>query len=128
MKPNDTQQARRRWAARLLRICVCFAAALLLALSARYYVACLPESRVFSPRGVSASPRPADTSLTRRLNSAVREDFLALPGFGEKLADAIVEYRAQIGGFRYAEEIMNVHGIGEKRFAQLRAQWETPAL
>ena len=38
------------------------------------------------------------------------------------LAEAIVAYRDDIGGFLYLEELMDVPGIGEKRFDALR-EW-----
>ena len=51
-----------------------------------------------------------------RHRAAARE----LPGVGAKLAARIVEYRQKAGGFKSAQELMNVQGVGEKNFARLQ--------
>jgi competence protein ComEA len=54
------------------------------------------------------------------LNSARAEDFMELPGIGEKLAQRLVEYRRSHSGFRSVEDLRKVRGIGEKRMERLR--------
>ncbi len=54
------------------------------------------------------------------LNSARVEDFMELPGIGEKLAQRLVEYRRSHSGFRSVEDLRKVRGIGEKRMKRLR--------
>ena len=44
-----------------------------------------------------------------------------LPGIGPELADRIVAYREQVGGFAAIEQIKDVPGIGEKRFEMLKS-------
>ena len=54
------------------------------------------------------------------LNQASAEDLVRLPGIGEKLAQRILDYRAAHGAFQTAEELMEVRGIGEATFAELK--------
>lgn len=54
------------------------------------------------------------------LATATVEQLDTLDGIGPTLAKRIVEYRDSHGGFRSVEELRQVEGIGEKRFAALR--------
>ena len=55
------------------------------------------------------------------LNQATAEQLDEhLPGVGEVLARRIVEYREANGGFRSVEQLRDVTGIGERRFAELK--------
>lgn len=54
------------------------------------------------------------------LNTASIEEFMLLNGVGEMLAENIVSYRQSGGGFKNIEEIMNVSGIGEKTFLDIK--------
>ncbi|MGP3685984.1 helix-hairpin-helix domain-containing protein [Streptomyces sp. IBSNAI002] len=54
------------------------------------------------------------------LGSATVEQLDGLPGVGPVLAQHIVDFRTARGGFRSVEELRQVNGIGERRFADLR--------
>ena len=60
-------------------------------------------------------------SAAVNLNTATRDELIALPGIGPAKAQAILDYRAQHGGFRSVDELKDVKGIGAKRFEKLKA-------
>ena len=61
----------------------------------------------------------APEPLVVDINTAGAEELAQLPGIGEELAGRIVAYRAEHGPFEAIEEIMEVSGIGEGKFAGL---------
>ena len=56
------------------------------------------------------------------LNRATAEELAGLPGIGAELAGRIVACREERGGFESVEEIMEVPGIGEGKFAALEGR------
>ncbi|MGP4016356.1 ComEA family DNA-binding protein [Saccharopolyspora sp. 5N708] len=54
------------------------------------------------------------------LNAATEEQFDELPGVGEVTAKRIVQWRAEHGRFDSVEQLREVGGIGDSRFAKLR--------
>jgi competence protein ComEA len=53
------------------------------------------------------------------LNTATQAQLEALPGVGPTFAQSIIAERQRRGGFRSVNDLCSVHGIGDKRFAQL---------
>ena len=53
------------------------------------------------------------------INQAGKDEFMALPGIGEVLADRILAFREEHGAFSSVEELLNVEGIGKKRLEEI---------
>ncbi|MET8174876.1 ComEA family DNA-binding protein [Streptomyces clavifer] len=54
------------------------------------------------------------------LSTATVEQLDTLPGVGPVLAQHIIDYRTEHGGYRSVDELREVDGIGDRRFADLR--------
>ena len=55
------------------------------------------------------------------INAATADQLDALPGVGPVLAQRIVDWRTQHGGFRSVDDLQQVPGIGARKFADLKA-------
>lgn len=55
------------------------------------------------------------------INEASKQQLEQLPGVGQALAQRIVDYRQSQGRFQNLEDLKNVSGIGEKKYAALSA-------
>jgi len=53
------------------------------------------------------------------INTCTKEQLMSLPGIGEVLADRIIQYREKTP-FKKVEDLMNVSGIGEKKFESIK--------
>ncbi|ASU83060.1 DNA-binding protein [Nocardiopsis gilva YIM 90087] len=71
-------------------------------------------------RGMPGGPGAPNTQVPLDLNTASSEQLQTLPGIGPVLADRIVRFRDTNGGFGSVEQLREVSGIGERRFADLR--------
>ncbi|MFE1438915.1 helix-hairpin-helix domain-containing protein [Streptomyces sp. NPDC058739] len=69
---------------------------------------------------VPGAVTPAGPAAPVSLGTATVEQLDGLPGVGPVLAQRIIDYRTQHGGFRSVDELREVNGIGERRFADLR--------
>ena len=54
------------------------------------------------------------------LNQAGAEELMTLTGIGKSRAEAIIQYRQEVGPFRSIEDIMNVSGIKESAFEKIK--------
>ncbi|MFC4051096.1 helix-hairpin-helix domain-containing protein [Actinomadura syzygii] len=67
------------------------------------------------PNAPGAPTTPID------LNAATADQLDGLPGVGPVLAQRIVAYRTEHGGFRSVDELQEVSGIGSRRFDDLKS-------
>ncbi|MEU6675973.1 ComEA family DNA-binding protein [Streptomyces sp. NPDC046925] len=70
--------------------------------------------------GSAAGPPGASPAAQVGLNTATAEQLDELPGVGPVLAQHIIDYRTEHGGFRSVDELREVNGIGDKRYADLQ--------
>src|SRR5918998_911573 len=71
--------------------------------------------------GESGATGPAGTAGVKpSLGSATVEQLDEIDGIGPTLAERIVEYRTENGGFSSVDELQDVDGIGEKRLETSR--------
>ncbi len=72
------------------------------------------QNEIFS--NSSATP----DSYIININTATKSELENLEGIGDKKAQAIIDYREANGSFQSIEDIMNVTGIGEKIFLNIK--------
>ncbi|WP_084219926.1 ComEA family DNA-binding protein [Spirillospora albida] len=68
----------------------------------------------------TAAPASPGPGAPLDLNTATAEQLDGLPGVGPVLAERILGYRTQHGGFRSVDQLQEVNGIGARRYADLK--------
>ncbi len=80
----------------------------------------IPVNKVISTdtTDTNNTTQPQDGKID--LNTANLQQLQLIPGVGEVIAQRILDYRTDQGGFQAVEELLNVSGIGEKKFEQIK--------
>ena len=71
----------------------------------------------------AANEAPAADAIN--LNTATADELERLPRVGPKTAANIVKFRTDNGPFRHVEELMQIHGMSEKKFLEIRQYLRT---
>lgn len=66
---------------------------------------------------------PSPTAIN--INTATLEELEALPHIGHKTAEAIVRFRKENGPFRRPEYLLQIRGVSEQRFSEIRPMIRT---
>lgn len=71
-----------------------------------------------SNKDISNSNEVVDNKVS--INDGTKEELMTLSGIGEVKAQAIIDYRNKNGKFSKIEDLMNVSGIGESTYNQIK--------
>ena len=71
-----------------------------------------------SNKDISNSNKVVDNKVS--INDGTKEELMTLSGIGEVKAQAIIDYRNKNGKFSKIEDLMNVSGIGESTYNQIK--------
>ena len=87
--------------------------------------ACLSQNGIQNDACIKDSTDDASSSSVVisgkvSLNTATLDELMTLPGIGESKAQAIIEYREEVGAFQNIEELKEVSGIGDAIFDQIK--------
>ncbi|NMB33632.1 MAG: competence protein ComEA [Clostridium sp.] len=68
---------------------------------------------------VEEKDEKSTTGSKININTATASELMTIPGVGPSTAEKIISYREQNGRFEQVADIMNVSGIGERKFEQM---------
>ena len=100
-----------------------FIAALIVGLTVRDITtskfAVIKSSEAYAPKEPQQKAEEGAEDGKININTASKRLLMTLDGIGEKMAERIIDYREENGGFETPEDIMKVSGIGHDTFLKL---------
>ena len=120
---HTSEKVRRSDAVRLfLYVCAGFLAGILFMQGTEYVINAEPSRQLLHPvpTEIIARQAPIQSGSLIDINAATARELQALPGIGPALAEAIIRYRTEMGGFSFVEELMDINGIGRKKLDAIR--------
>ena len=94
--------------------CICFVFGIFFGRNTMRNYTLLPVNR----ESVVASD-DAVVDYRLNINQASKMQLMELEGIGEVMAQRIIDYREENGPYQVAEDIMNVDGMGPKKFSAI---------
>ena len=87
-----------------------------------FYIPSLPKANVIKKEIVLQDDDNEKNTKTGAIdiNSATIDELTKIPGIGKSTAQKIIDYRETNGGFITKSEIMNVSGIGQKKYDSIK--------
>ena len=89
-----------------------------------FYIPTLPNANITKKelvfQDIENDDNSEQVSNPVNINSASIEELKKIPGIGESIAQKIIEYREENGGFSCKQEITNVNGIGKKKYESMK--------
>ena len=124
---SEGKQTRRKTAARLLLFLLglCCAAIFLIQGADTAISRAVVSARVVHEDQPIVRTLP-DTEGKIDINQATAKDLQNVHGIGPALSQRIIDEREARNGFHFLEELMDVSGIGEKRYKALRELFYCP--
>lgn len=110
----------------VLLLCAAVLGALIGAPAAEYLLSFRRNALPIRAAAVSAAAQASYPAGRMDVNIATARDFMRASGVGPALAQAIVDYRDSVGGFFFLEELLDVPGVGDARFAALKELFFCP--
>ena len=105
-------------------LCICFLLSSIIVSYNLFFIPSLPNANVVKKEFTfeeSENERGNDKNLNKiNINLSSKDELIKIPGVGEAIAERIIEYREQNGGFSSISEIMNVKGIGNAKFNSMK--------
>lgn len=105
--------------------CVLIGIALLIIAGIILYMS-LGSPRVYVTPDSSTVPHSEYNDYTEQqgsslvnINYATKDELSTIDGVGDAIAEQIIGYRQENGGFASIDELKNIKGIGDKKFRQI---------